>query len=87
MFNTNSKEHRKLTEVVTNCIVRDVMPVYIIDKPGFRAMIQALNPRYQLSYKDYFNRIAIPSMYESTREQILLKMKKEAHYFSATTDL
>ena len=38
-FSTNSKEHRKLTEVVTNCIVRDVMPVYTVDKP--------LNPRYQ----------------------------------------
>ena len=86
-FSTNSKEHRKLTEVVTNCIVRDVMPVYTVDKPGFRAMIQALNPRYQLPHKDYFNRIAIPSMYENTREQISLKMKKEAHYFSATTDL
>ena len=63
------------------------MPVYTVDKPGFHAMIQALNPRYQLSHKDYFNRIAIPSMYENTREQISLKMKKEAQYFSATTDL
>ena len=25
-----------------------VMPVYTVDIPGFRAMIQALNPRYQL---------------------------------------
>lgn len=86
-FSTSSKEHRKLTEVVTNCIVRDVMPVYTVDKTGFRAMIQALNPRYQLPHKDYFSRVAIPSMYENTREQISLKMKKEAHYFSATTDL
>ena len=23
------------------------MPVYTVDKPGFRAMIQALNSRYQ----------------------------------------
>ena len=61
------------------------MPVYTVDKPGFRAMIQALNPRYQLLHKDYL--IAIPSMYENTREQISLKMKKEAHYFSATTNL
>ena len=86
-FSTNSKEHRKLTEAVTTCIVRDVMPVYSVDKPGFRAMMQALNPRYQLPHKDYFSRVAIPSMYENTREQILLKIKKEVHYFSATTDL
>ena len=83
-FSTNSKEHRKLNGAVTNCIVRGVMPVYTVDKP---AMIQALNPRYQLPHKDYFSRIAIPSLYENTREQISQKMKKEAHYFSATTDL
>ena len=50
-------------------------------------MVEALNPRYQLPHKDYFNRIAIPSMYEKTREQISLKVKKEAHFFLATTDL
>ena len=85
-FSNNCKEHRRFTEAVTNCIVRDVMPVYTVDKPGFRAMVEALNPRYQLPHKDYFNRIAIPSMYEKTREQISLKVKKEAHFFSATTD-
>ena len=86
-FSTNSKERRKLTETVITCIIRDVMPVYTVDKPGFRAIMQALNPRYQLPHKDYFSRVAIPSMYENTREQISLKIKKEAHYFSATTDL
>ena len=63
------------------------MPMCTIDKPGFRAMVEALNPRYQLPHKDYFNRIAIPSMYEKTREQISLKVRKEIHFFSATTDL
>ena len=86
-FNTNSKEHRKVTEAVTTCIVRDVMPVYTVDKPGFRAMMQALNPRYQLPHKDYFSRVAIPSMYENTKEQISLKIKKKAHYFSGATNL
>ena len=41
------------------------------NKPGFHAMVQALNPRYQLPHK------AIPAMYENIREQILLKMQKE----------
>ena len=63
-FSSNSKEHRRFTEAVTNCIVRDVMSVYTVDKPGFREMVEALNLRYQLPHKDYFSRIAIPSMYE-----------------------
>jgi len=63
------------------------MPVYTVDKPGFCVMIQACNPRYQLPHKDYFSRFAIPSTYENTQELISLKMKKEAHYSSAITDL
>ena len=85
-FSSNCKEHQRFTEAVTNCIVHDVMPMYTIDKPGFCAMVEAPNPRYQLPHKDYFNRIAIPSMYEKTREQISLKVRKEIHFFSATTD-
>ena len=44
--------------------------MYTVDKP---AMIQALNSRYQLPHKDYFSRVAIPSLYENTREQISQK--------------
>ena len=29
-FSNNSKEHRRFIEAVTNCIVKDVMPVYAV---------------------------------------------------------
>ena len=86
-YSTNSKEHRRLSNAVTNFIVRDVMPIYTVEKDGFRAMVEALNPRYQLLHKDFFSRTAIPELYERTREQIEVKIKKESQYFSATTDL
>jgi len=40
----NSKEQRKLSVAVTNFIVRDVMPIYTVEKDGFCAMDEALNP-------------------------------------------
>lgn len=86
-YSTSSKDHRRLSSAVTNFIVRDVMPIYTVEKDGFRAMVEALNPRYQLPHKDYFSRTAIPELYERTREQIAAKVKKESQYFSATTDL
>ena len=49
---TNSKENRRLSNVVTNFIVRDIMPIYTVEKDGFRTMVEALNPRYQLPHKD-----------------------------------
>ena len=87
LLSVDSKDHRRFTKAVTNYIVKDVVPVYTVDKEGFRDMVHVLNPRYQLPHKDYFSRIAIPSLYEETREQLAVRMKKEANYFSGTADL
>ena len=86
-YSTTSKEHPRLSKAVTNFIVKDVMPIYTVEKDGFRTMVEALNPRYQLPHKDYFSRTAIPELYERTREQLAAKVKNEVQYFSATTDL
>ena len=63
------------------------MPIYTVEKGGFRAMVEALNSRYQLPHKDYFSRTAIPELYEKTQEQIATKVKQESQYFSATANL
>ena len=57
------------------------MPIYTVEKDGFRTMVEALNPQYQLPYKDYFSRTAIPELYERTREQIAAKVKKIHNIF------
>jgi hypothetical protein len=64
-----------------------MMPIFTFDKPGFREIVETLNPRYELPHKEYFSRIAIPSLYEKTRELLYKKMKEECINFSATADL
>ena len=73
--------------MVINFIVKDVISIYTVEKDGFRAMVEALNPRYQLRHLDFFSRIAIPELYEGTWEQVAAKVEKESQYYSATTDL
>jgi len=51
VFGMNSKENRRFTRAVTNFIVKDVVPVY---KEGFRDMISAIEPQYQLSSQGLF---------------------------------
>ena len=58
-----------------NYIAKDVVPAYTVDKEGFRDMVHALNPRYQLQHKDYFSRIAIPSLYEETRQNLTVTVQ------------
>ena len=86
-LDANSKEHRRFTRAVTNFIVKDVVLIYTVDKTGFRDMISAIEPRYQLPHKDYFSRVAIVALYEDTRHSLLSRLKNEATYFSGTVDL
>ena len=50
-------------------------------------MINVLNPRYDLPHREHFSRIAIPTLYEETRQDLLEQLEKECSYFSLTTDL
>jgi len=61
------------------------------DKEGFRDMISTIDPQYQLPHKDYIIRIAIPALYEDTRQNVLSTLKNGAnyyyYYYSGTADL
>ena len=83
LLSMDSKDHRRFMQAVTNYIVKDVVPVYTVDKEGFRDLVRAMNPRYQLPHKDYFSRVAVPSLYKETRQQLAVRMKKKLITFHA----
>ena len=37
-LSSTSKEHKHLTKAVTHFLVKDMLPPYLVDKPGFRKM-------------------------------------------------
>ena len=81
-----SKEHKELTTAVTKCLAQDMLPLYTVDKPGFRYMMLKANPKFDLPHSDYFRREAIPSLYLNTRKNIQEKIPLDVH-FAATTDM
>ena len=82
----DSREHKELTRSITECLVKDMLPIYTVDKPGFRAMIRRFNSRYKLPSRSFFSREAIPSLYCEVKDKVQ-KDLASARYFSATTDL
>ena len=36
-----SKEHKELTKSVAICIAKDMLPIYIVEKEGFKAMLES----------------------------------------------
>ena len=62
----NSRKWEQLTGLVTFCLAKDVMPIYSVEKPGFRELLKAFDPQYELPSRKYFSNSAIPSLYTQT---------------------
>ena len=51
-YDRKSKKWNKLTKEVTYCIVKDGLPLRIVEKDGFKRMLKKFDPRYELdNYK------------------------------------
>ena len=77
-IDTKCKEHKALTDSITRCLAKDMLPINTVEKPGFKGMIGHFNPRYQLPSRI---RVAIPSLYTSTREIVQKSVKEEKDFF------
>ena len=85
-YSRQTKKWRDITNAVTFCLTKDCLPIYAVEKLGFRGLIEKLDPQYELPSSKYFSKTAIPALYEETRENLLADLK-EVVFFSATTDM
>ena len=58
----------------------------IVEKPGFKQMLESFDPRYQLPSRKHFSKIAIPALFNST-QSALTSISQEVEFFSSITDL
>ena len=77
---------KELTDTVTYFIAKDSLPIYTVEKSGFKRLLRTFDARYELPSRSYFSRTAIPALYESVRERVKQDLDK-VFFFSATTDL
>ena len=63
-----------------------MMPIYSVDKPGFRRMLERFDTKYALPTHKNFLKVAIPSLYAHTRETVTSDLQG-VEYFAATADM
>ena len=85
-YNRSSRKWQEVTDLVSMCIAKDQMPIYSVEKAGFKALLRALDPRYELPSRKYFSQTAIPKLYAMTRDTVATELK-QIKFFSATSDL
>ena len=85
-YDRTSRRWREITDSITYCISKDMLPIYTTEKDGFRRLIETLDPRYDIPSAKYMSSTAIPALYEKIREQVASDITN-AKYFAATTDM
>ncbi|XP_065671849.1 zinc finger BED domain-containing protein 6-like [Hydra vulgaris] len=76
----------KITRLIAEMICTDNQPVSIVENPGFKRLLQILEPRYTIPSRKYFSTIEIPSIYQKVSSKIQFLAKK-ANHVSITTDM
>ena len=59
-----------------------MVPIYSIEKSGFKQLVGTLDKQYKLPSRKYFTKTAIPTLYNTTRDAIAVTSS-----ITATTDL
>ena len=80
-YKHTSKEHKNLTLAVTKFIAQDMLPIYAVDKKGFRSMMEIANPQYDLPHSNHFRRVAIPNLYNTGQAEIESKISDKKFLF------
>uniref|UniRef100_A0A671SCA6 BED-type domain-containing protein n=1 Tax=Sinocyclocheilus anshuiensis TaxID=1608454 RepID=A0A671SCA6_9TELE len=85
-YEANSNEATKLNRAVAVYICMDQVPVYTVEKPGFKQLLEHLNNRYALPSRNFFMHTEIPALYNETKEIVMNRLGRKTFY-SCTTDL
>lgn len=85
-YSRSSRRWQQLTDAVTNFLAKDMIPIYTVEKPGFRKLLAAFDSRYDLPSRNYFSRTAIPTFFAKVRETVKREVR-EADFYSSTTDM
>lgn len=85
-YDRKSKRWKDITQAVTICLAKDMMPIQTVEKEGFKQLVKKLDPRYTLPKRKYFSKTALPDMYEEYREKVEASLSS-ADYYASTTDL
>ena len=82
----SSKRWQQLTDSITQCIAKDMLPLHTVDKPGFRKMVECFDSRYEMPTRKYFSQVSIPTLYSKLRDTVAQKLQ-ETQYYSCTADM
>ena len=78
----SSKQWQEITTSVAKFIAKEMILVSVVEQPGFKEMVQKLDPCYEIPSN--FSKNVLPSLYTTTCKKITESMKSLEYYFITT---
>lgn len=85
-YDKDSRRHIEITDAISAYICVDMVPVYSVEKKGFRALVKTLDPRYKIPDRKHFSDVQLPRKYEECRAKVKEELE-HVKYYALTTDL
>lgn len=83
----NSNMHNKITDSITKYLAMDCLPIYSVEKQGFKQLVSVLTEsKYDIPSRNHFAEMAVPKLYNDTRMSVMADLS-QSDFYSATTDI
>lgn len=79
-YEATSKEAAVLNRAVAEFICLDQIPIYTVDRSGFKQLVKKLNSKYELPSRNFFMNNEISKLYTETRETIKAELEGSGFY-------
>ena len=77
-YERKSRKWQQLTDAVTYCLAKDMMPIYSV-KESFVRLLHSLDSQYELPSRKNFSNVAIPKLYAQTIDDIVVPTISSMH--------
>ena len=84
-LNPNSPRALECTKSIGMFMAKDLRPFSVVDNPGFRYMVNTLEPRYKIPSRTYFAEKVVPQLYEEVKMGVISQLSS-ALAIALTTD-
>ena len=73
-LNANSPKALDCTKSIGIFIAKDLRPYSVVDNPGFRYMVNTLEPRYKIPSRTHFADKVVPQLYEEVKLGVISQL-------------
>lgn len=85
-YEKSPKRYNDITHVIAYYIAKEMLPLSVVEKSGFKRLLNVVDPHYVVPGCKYFTKTKIPALYSECRKAVESELSTIS-YFAMTADI